>query len=73
MNAPVRRFEPQASLPDLDAILPELTRAFAATAALHDREASFPVENFRLLHEAGLLALTAPAPSGPGGRPREAA
>lgn len=62
MNAPAHRFEAQAAkLPDLDAILPGLTEAFADTAALHDREASFPVDNFRRLHEAGLLALTAPA------------
>lgn len=61
MNAPVRRFEVQARLPDLDAILPELTKAFAATAGQHDREASFPADNFHQLHEAGLLALTAPA------------
>jgi alkylation response protein AidB-like acyl-CoA dehydrogenase len=61
VNAPVHRFEAQAKLPDLDAILPGLTEAFADTAAQHDREASFPTDNFRRLHEAGLLALTAPA------------
>ncbi|HWW26727.1 MAG TPA: acyl-CoA dehydrogenase, partial [Caulobacter sp.] len=61
MNAPVRRFQAEARLPDLDMILPRLTQAFAETAALYDREASFPADNFRRLHEAGLLALTAPA------------
>ncbi len=45
---------------DLDAILPELTAAFAATAAEHDRDSSFPFENFELLRQHGLLALTAP-------------
>ncbi|MBI1682793.1 acyl-CoA/acyl-ACP dehydrogenase [Caulobacter hibisci] len=57
----VRRLEPSLRLPDLDAVLPGLTEAFAATAGRHDREASFPFANFRALHEAGLLALTAPA------------
>ncbi|HEX7760548.1 MAG TPA: acyl-CoA dehydrogenase family protein [Caulobacteraceae bacterium] len=49
-----------AALPDLDAILPGLTARFAATAEAHDRDASFPFENFAALHAAGLLALTAP-------------
>jgi alkylation response protein AidB-like acyl-CoA dehydrogenase len=53
-----------AALPDLDAILPGLTARFAATADAHDRDASFPFENFAALHEAGLLALTAPKPFG---------
>ena len=39
----------------------------AARAALHDREASFPFENFKELSEAGLLALTVPAALGGGG------
>ena len=58
-----------AGLPDLDAILPGLTARFAATADEHDRDASFPFENFDALHEAGLLALTAPKELG-GHRPR---
>ncbi|MDD2611053.1 MAG: acyl-CoA dehydrogenase [Giesbergeria sp.] len=33
---------------------------FAARATQHDREASFPFENFSDLHHAGLLALAAP-------------
>lgn len=39
-------------------LLADLTAAIAATAEQHDREASFPFENFRLLHQHGLLALT---------------
>lgn len=61
--APARSAEP-AALPDLDAILPGLTQRFAATAAEHDRDSSFPFENFAALHEAGLLALTAPTDLG---------
>jgi alkylation response protein AidB-like acyl-CoA dehydrogenase len=37
---------------------------FAARAALHDRDASFPFENFTRLFEAGLQALTVPAALG---------
>ncbi len=33
---------------------------FATRAAAHDRDASFPFENFTALHEAGLLSLTIP-------------
>ncbi|KSB90533.1 acyl-CoA dehydrogenase [Caulobacter vibrioides] len=59
-TAAARKLEPAPRLPDLDAVLPGLTEAFAATAGRHDREASFPFANFQALHEAGLLALTAP-------------
>lgn len=52
------------ALPDLDAVLPALTAKFAATAAAHDRDSSFPFENFKALHEADLLALTAPVELG---------
>ncbi|CAN7142672.1 acyl-CoA/acyl-ACP dehydrogenase [Phenylobacterium sp. LjRoot225] len=52
---------------DLEDILPGLTAAFAATAAAHDRDSSFPFENFTQLHETGLLALTAPTAFGGGG------
>jgi alkylation response protein AidB-like acyl-CoA dehydrogenase len=44
----------------LDGLLPELTHNFAATADAHDRDATFPFENFATLHRVGLLALTAP-------------
>jgi alkylation response protein AidB-like acyl-CoA dehydrogenase len=37
---------------------------FAARAAQHDRDASFPFENFKELSEAGLLALTVPTALG---------
>jgi alkylation response protein AidB-like acyl-CoA dehydrogenase len=44
-----------------------LASKFAATAARHDREASFPFENFNQLSEAGLLALTVPTALGGAG------
>ena len=37
---------------------------FAATAAHHDATGAFPHDNFKRLHEAGLLALTAPPEHG---------
>lgn len=61
MSAPVVQLRTEApSLSALDAVLPRLTEAFAATADEHDRDSSFPFENFAALREAGLLALTAP-------------
>ena len=56
--------------PPVDALPSALERAtllaaeFAARAARHDRDASFPFENFNELSEAGLLALTVPAALG---------
>ena len=51
---------------DSDAIEGALRLAprFAARAEQHDREASFPFENFKELSQAGLLALTVPAALG---------
>jgi alkylation response protein AidB-like acyl-CoA dehydrogenase len=44
-----------------DRHLNQLTRAFAANAALYDREARFPADNIDQLRQAGLLALTVPS------------
>ncbi|WP_213738131.1 acyl-CoA dehydrogenase family protein [Bradyrhizobium sp. dw_411] len=41
-----------------------LASEFASRAAQHDRDASFPFENFEALSKAGLLALTVPAALG---------
>jgi alkylation response protein AidB-like acyl-CoA dehydrogenase len=41
-----------------------LASEFAARATRHDRDASFPFENFARLSESGLLALTVPAALG---------
>lgn len=58
------RPEPDAVRADLGTILPQLTVRFAAGAERHDRDASFPHENFAALHEAGLLTLTTPTALG---------
>jgi alkylation response protein AidB-like acyl-CoA dehydrogenase len=50
--------------PDLVLRAKELAARFAERAPVHDREASFPFENFKELSEAGLLALTVPAALG---------
>lgn len=42
----------------------ELARDFAARAAEHDRDASFPFENFERLRDAGMLNLTVPVEFG---------
>lgn len=42
----------------------EVSKNFAARTALHDEKATFPAENFRDLHEAGLLTLTVPKDHG---------
>ena len=44
-----------------------LAASFAERAATHDRDASFPFENFEDLSQAGLLSLTVPAALGGGG------
>ena len=43
-----------------DEIAEALGREFARHAALHDREASFPFENFDRITASGLAALTVP-------------
>jgi alkylation response protein AidB-like acyl-CoA dehydrogenase len=64
-RASIERVEPQE--PDVLDRATQFASRFAARAALHDREASFPFENFAELSEAGLLALTVPAALGGGG------
>jgi alkylation response protein AidB-like acyl-CoA dehydrogenase len=53
--------------PDAVECAKRLVARFAERAPLHDRDASFPFENFRELSEAGLLALTVPSALGGGG------
>lgn len=49
-----------------DDVADDLARRFAAAAARHDRDGSFPHENFTALHEANLLGLTVPRALGGG-------
>ena len=60
----------RSSEPDYIARAELLAPRFAARAAEHDRDGSFPFENFEELSEAGLLALTVPAALGGGRRGR---
>lgn len=60
--------EPQRqNEPDHVARAALLAEAFAERAPLHDRDGSFPFQNFDDLSKAGLLALTVPAALGGGG------
>ncbi|AFY48500.1 acyl-CoA dehydrogenase [Nostoc sp. PCC 7524] len=49
-----------ASSPNLLVLVESLAADFASRAAVHDRDSSFPFENFEALHEAQLLSLTVP-------------
>lgn len=60
LHLPTSSHQHQLESPQFASLLAELTARFAAGAARHDREASFPHENFERLHELGLLALTVP-------------
>ena len=83
MSSPAQQFVAPAAIPpvggtaprirgfrhgeNLDAVLVEITRALAASAAQYDRSGEFPAENFRLLHQHGLLGYTVPQSLGGGG------
>ena len=58
---------PQANEPEHIARALRLADVFAGRAAAHDRDASFPFENFADLSREGLLALTVPAALGGSG------
>jgi alkylation response protein AidB-like acyl-CoA dehydrogenase len=68
IDAPI--FDPAAfRLADDEAELIEQARAFGARvlvprAAQHDRDATFPIENFRDMHKEGLLAICVPRGDG---------
>jgi len=61
------RVLPAANEPEHIARALQLADVFAGRAAAHDRDASFPFENFVDLSREGLLALTVPAALGGGG------
>lgn len=70
----IRKNVPEESKPAFFDCAKLLASEFAARAAQHDRDASFPFENFNQLSEAGLLALTVPtALGGAGAGARDAA
>ena len=52
---------------DFDTVLERLSQQLAATAHVYDESGDFPQDNFKLLHEHGLLALTVPKTLGGGG------
>ena len=68
IDAPL--FDPQAfRLTDQEAELTALARdlgreKLAPRAAQHDRDATFPIENYRDMHAAGLLGICVPADQG---------
>ena len=71
IDAPI--FDPAAfRLADHEAALIDRTRRFGARvaaprAARHDRDATFPIENFRDMHGEGLLAICVPQEEGGAG------
>ena len=72
MNAPIAESAVTRRHPPLDsdafgALLAELTREFAASAAHYDASAEFPHANLARLHEFDLLSLTVPASLGGAG------
>jgi len=67
MVTTVARELSQASEPEFIARALQLAEVFAARAPAHDRDASFPFQNFADLSQAGLLALTVPAALGGSG------
>jgi len=52
---------------DFDTLFERIGRQLAATAHVYDESGAFPRDNFTLLHEHGLLALTVPKALGGGG------
>jgi alkylation response protein AidB-like acyl-CoA dehydrogenase len=67
MVSTIRKELPIDATPDVFARANALASEFTARAAQHDRDASFPFENFDALSQAGLLALTVPTALGGGG------
>jgi alkylation response protein AidB-like acyl-CoA dehydrogenase len=64
LRLPPADHTPQLDSPEFAALLETLTAEFAATAADHDRDGSFPHANFERLHQLGLLGLTVPRAQG---------
>jgi alkylation response protein AidB-like acyl-CoA dehydrogenase len=60
LRLPTAAHSHQLDSPEFAVLLETLTAEFAATAAQHDRDGSFPHQNFERLHALGLLGLTVP-------------
>lgn len=56
-----------AEAASLEVLLERLSNQFAATAHVYDESGAFPHDNFKLLHQHGLVALTVPKALGGGG------
>jgi alkylation response protein AidB-like acyl-CoA dehydrogenase len=67
MVSAIRKELPMDAAPTIFDKANLLAAEFSVRAALHDRDASFPFENFNQLSEAGLLALTVPTALGGSG------
>lgn len=52
---------------DFETLLEHIGAQLSATAHLYDESGAFPQDNFKLLHEQGLVALTVPKALGGGG------
>ncbi len=65
VSLPTRPAAPPRPAPGVD--LDALSARFAAGAATHDRDGSFPQENLSALHAAGLVAAVVPRLAGGGG------
>jgi alkylation response protein AidB-like acyl-CoA dehydrogenase len=59
-QSPVLELTTAPCSPDLFELVASLAADFATRAAIHDRNGSFPFENFQALHQAQLLSLTIP-------------
>ncbi|WP_193200563.1 acyl-CoA dehydrogenase family protein [Nostoc sp. MG11] len=59
-QSPILEANTAASSIDLFELIESLAADFATRAAVHDRDSSFPFENFQALHQAQLLNLTVP-------------
>ena len=64
LHPPVLR---SVEVADFEALLESISEQLGATAHVYDESGAFPHDNFKLLHEHGLLALTVPKALGGGG------
>ncbi|QZP30996.1 acyl-CoA dehydrogenase family protein [Pseudomonas sp. DR48] len=63
LSPPLRSIE----VANFEALLERLSEQLGATAHVYDESGAFPKDNFKLLHDHGLVALTVPKALGGGG------